>query len=130
MRPRKKERIGDFIEVQIAPSVYAYCRLATNMACVFYDFTSEAPIQTTSRLTNKSFLVGLYVMVYATREGHWRIIDQAPLPPEADELTMQPSFLRRGVNSPMTAEHTLRELFAVKGYEDLNPNFPWQGWPE
>lgn len=64
-------------------------------------------------------------MLYATREGRWKIISTTSLPPEVKGLATQPGFVRVGVNSPMTAEHTLREVFKVKGFEYLNPNFPW-----
>jgi hypothetical protein len=127
MRARKKEREGDFIQVEIAPSTYAYCRYVYPAEFMFYDFLSSAPLVDISVLVDKSFILGIGVMLYATREGRWKIIATSALPPEVKELSTQSGFVREGVNSPMTAEHALREAFKVKGFECLNPNFPWQG---
>ena len=129
MRPRKVEREGDFIQAEIAPNMFVYCRLVEH-AYLFYDLLSHSPLTSTSVLLDKDFVLGLYVMLYATREGRWKIVDASPVSPALRTLSARPGLIQAGVHSPMTAEHTLRELFGVKGFEELNPNFPWQGWPE
>lgn len=129
MRPRKVEREGDFIQAEIAPNTFAYCRLVDH-AYLFYDLLSHSPLASTSVLLDKPFVLGLYVMLYATREGRWKIIDASPVYLTLLVSSTQPGLVQAGVHSPMTAEHVLRELFAVKGFEELNPNLPWQGWPD
>jgi hypothetical protein len=57
MRKRNKEREGDFIEVEIAQSVYAYCRLTCEASYAFYDFTSPSPIEDVSVLAGKAFFI-------------------------------------------------------------------------
>lgn len=125
MRPRKKEREGDFIQAEIAPDAFVYCRLVDH-AYLFHHFLTNAPLADFEVLANKPFIVGLYVMLYATREGRWKIVEAGPVTPELLAVAAQPGLVRSGVNSPMTAEHTLRELFGITGFEKLNPNFPWQ----
>jgi hypothetical protein len=125
---RKRERDGDFIEAEIAPSVYCYARFVDICAFVFYDFTSEVPLDDVRVLAGKDFVFGLSVMLYATREGHWKIVDNAPIPAGLETLVNRPGFIRDGVNSPMTAEHALRTQFGISGFEELNENVPWQGW--
>jgi hypothetical protein len=125
---RKRERDGDFIEAEIGPAVYCYARLVDGSTFVFYDFTSSVPLDDVSVLAGKDFVFGLGVMLYATREGHWKIVGNAPIPDEIETLVDRPGFIRDGVHSPMTAEHALRTQFGISGFEDLNENVPWQGW--
>jgi hypothetical protein len=125
---RKRERDGDFIEAEIAPSVYCYARFVDIGAFVFYDFTSEVPLDDVSVLAERDFVFGLSVMLYATREGHWKIVGNAPVLAGLKTLIDRPGFIRNGINSPMTAEHALRTQFGISGFEELNENVPWQGW--
>lgn len=58
MRSRKKEREGDFIQVEIAPSTYAYCRYAYPAEFIFYDFISNTPLVDIGVLADKKFILG------------------------------------------------------------------------